>query len=172
MAWVPGPSGGELMEEVVIDSLFAFVERDFKEALDYFYPDENYPDFAERTLGRRRGNEFPLLVISPRSNITEQDADDSRVFQPLRIESYIGVIGSNSQEVTRLILRYTKVYDAVLRAAADIRVVKRDYFMGVDPARIITPRIGIDHAYGPLGSENSEFFRPSFVELTVSFEQR
>lgn len=171
MAWVPS-SAGVLMEEVIIDSLFSFVERDFKEALDYFYPDENYPDFAERTLGRRRGNEFPLLVVNPRSNQTEQDADDSRVFQPVRIENHLAVVGDNSDTVTRLIMRYTKVYDAVLRAAAEFAVAKRDYFQGVDPARVITPRIKIDHAYGPFGSNDTEFMRPSYVELTVSFEQR
>lgn len=172
MAWIPSPSGGVLMEEVVIDSIFSFVERDFKEALDYFYPDEDYPDFAERTLGRMRGNEFPSLVLNPRSNLTEQDADDSRVFQPLRIESHLAVIGPDSQTVTQLIMRYTKAYDAVLRAAAEFANCKRDYFMDVDPARIITPRIKIDHAYGPFGSNNTEFMRPSFVELTISFEQR
>jgi hypothetical protein len=161
-----------LMEEVVIDSIFAFVARDFKEALDYFYPDDSYPDFAERTIGRRRGNEFPLLVLNPRSNLTEQDADDSRVYQPLRIESYLGVIGPDADTVSRLIMRYTKTYDAVLRAAAEFGVVKRDYFQGANPASIITPRIKIDHAYGPFGSEDGVFFRPSFVELTISFEQR
>ena len=171
MPWVPS-AAGVLMEEVVIDSIFAFVERDFKEALDYFYPDENYPDFAERTLGRRRGNEFPLLVVNPRSNITEQDADDSRVFQPIRIENHLAVIADNSDTVTRLIMRYTKTFDAVLRAAAEYSVAKRDYFQGIDPARIITPRIKIDHAYGPFGSNTTEFMRPSYVELTVSFEQR
>lgn len=172
MTWVPSPSGGVLMEEVVIDSIFSFVERDFKEALDYFYPDENYPDFAERSLGRRRGNEFPLLVLTPRSNITEQDADDSRVFQPLRIESYLGVIGPDPETATRTIMRYTKTYDAVLRAAAEFGNCKRDYFQDVDPARIVTPRIKIDHSYGPTGSEDMVFFKPSFVELTISFEQR
>lgn len=171
MTWIPS-AAGVLMEEVVIDSIFSFVERDFKEALDYFYPDEDYPDFAERTLGRQRGNEFPLLVVNPRSNPTEQDADDSRVFQPIRIENHLGVIGDNSDTVTRLIMRYTKVYDAVLRAAAEYTVVKRDYFMNADPARVISPRISIDHAYGPFGSNNMEFMRPSYVELTVSFEQR
>lgn len=162
------------MEEVVIDSIFAFVERDFKEALDYFYPDDDYPDFAERTLGRKRGNEFPLLVLNPRSNLTEQDADDSRVFQPLRIESHLAVIGPDSDTVTRLIIRYTKVYDAVLRAAAEFRVAKRDYFTDVDPATIVTPRIKIDHAYSPFGSndQGTEFMRASYVELTLSFEQR
>lgn len=171
MTWMPS-AAGVLMEEVVVDSIFSFVERDYKQALDYFYPDEDYPDFAERSLGRRRGNEFPLLVINPRSNITEQDADDSRVFQPVRIENHIAVLGPDSDTVTRLIMRYTKVYDAVLRAAAEFAVAKRDYFQGVNPARIITPRIKIDHAYGPFGSNNTEFMRPSYVELTVSFEQR
>lgn len=171
MTWVPARAG-VLMEEVVIDSVFSFVTRDFKEALDYFYPDENYPDFAERTLGRRRGNEFPLLVINPRSNLTEGDADEARVFQPIRIESHLAVLGPDSDAVTRLIMRYTKTYDAVLRAAAEFAVAKRDYFMDVDPARIVTPRIKIDHAYGPFGSNKTEFIRPAYVELTVSFEQR
>lgn len=156
----------------MVANIFSFTARDFKEALDYFYPDENYPDFAERSLGQARGNEFPLLVINPRSNLIEHSADDAKVLQPLKIESYLGVTADNAENVTNLIMRYTKVYDAVLRAAAEFGTAKRDYFAGVNPASITTPRIEIGHTYGAFGSNKTEFFRPSFVELTITFNQR
>lgn len=171
MTWTP-PQCGTLMEESVILNIFSFVDRDFKEALDYYWPDENYPDFAEKTLGRSAGNEFPNLVINPKSNPTEQSADDARLFQPLRIESHLGVIADNDANVTTLIMRYTKAYDGVLRAAAEFAYAKRDYFAGVDPASITTPSIQIAHFYGPIGDKESVFFKPSFVELTISFNQR
>lgn len=173
MTWAP-PRCGTLMEEVVIDSIFAFTRRgDFKEALDYYYPDEDYPDFAEYRLGKAGGNEFPSLVLNPRSNPTEQSGDDARVTQPVRIDCHLGVIADNHENVTRLIMRYTKVFDSVLRAAAEFHVAKREYFMDVDPATITTPSIQISHFYGAFGaSENqTEFFRPSLVELTITFNQ-
>lgn len=172
MTWAPSQFSTILLEELIIRNMFAFVVRDFKEALDYYYPDENYPDFAESTLGKARRNEFPFLVINPRSNLIEQSVDDARTTQPLRINSHLGVIADNHEAVTKLIMRYTGVYGEVLRAAGEFGVAKRNYFAGVDPARITTPRISIEHAYGPFGSNNLEFFRPSAVELTITFDQR
>lgn len=172
MTWAPSQFSSVLLEEAIIRNIFSFVARDFKEALDYYYPDENYPDFAESSLGKAKGNEFPLLVINPRSNLIEQSVDDARTTQPFRIESRLGVIADSDEAVTNLIMRYTGVYGEVLRAAGEFGVAKRDYFAGVDPARITTPRITVEHAYGPWGSNNLEFFRPSAVELTITFDQR
>lgn len=172
MTWVPSSFNTILLEELVIRNIFSFVQRDFKEALDYYYPDQDYPDFAERTLGKARGNEFPFLVINPRSNLIEQSPDDARLIQPLRIESHIGVIAEDHEAVTTLIMRYTGVYSEVLRAAGEFKIIKRDYFDGIDPARIVTPRISVGHLYGPFGSNNMEFMRPSGVELILTFDQR
>lgn len=172
MTWVPSQFSGILLEEVVIRNIFSFTERDFKEALDYFYPDENYPDFAERSLGKRKGNEFPLLVINPISNLIEQSQDDARTTQPIRLECQLGVLGDSDEAVTTLIMRYTGVFGEVLRAAGEFRVVKRDYFAGVDPARITSPRITIEHFYGRYGPPNMEFFRPSAVGVAITFDQR
>lgn len=172
MTWVPSEFSGLLLEELVIRNIFSFTERDFKEALDYFYPDENYADFAERSLGKRKGNEFPLLVINPLSNLIEQSQDDARTTQPLKMECHLGVIADSHEEVTKRIMRYTGVFGEVLRAAADFRTVKRDYFAGINPARITSPRVVIEHLYGRYGSNNLEFFRASAVEVTVTFDQR
>lgn len=166
MAWTPNPNEpSAVFEGPVIDNTLAVIERDFLGALTYYYPLENLPDFAERALGQTLRNEFPCLAISPRNNPTEEADDRSHIVEAARVDIYIGVTGDAPNTVTRLIMKYVRVMDSVLRSA------RRDFFNGMhNPFEVV---LSVDHTYGPVGGPtDSIYFRAAVVELTVSLRER
>lgn len=166
MAWAPNPNEpSAVFEGPVVDNTLAVIERDFKGALDYYYAAENLPDFGERALGQILRNEFPCLAVTPRNNPTEEADDRSHIVEAARVDIYIGVTADTPNTVTRLIMKYVRVMDAVLRSA------RRDFFTGMsNPFEVV---LSVDHTYGPVGGpQDSIYFRGAVVELTVSLRER
>lgn len=184
MAWLPDLNEPEAnFEEPIILNTLAIVERDFKEALDYYFldsptyltrygeansvgPDGNdYDDFAERELGQLVRNEFPHFVVGPRSTPTAGAADNSCIIETPRISSYIGVIGNSAADVTRKIMRYVKVFNSVIRSARnELREGLSNGFGLVIES--------IEHEYGPIGDKESIYYRSAYVEITLSLRER
>lgn len=169
MPWAPKFSAR--FELPIIDNVLAIVTRDFKLALDHFYAGEDLPDFAERSLGTEKGNEYPLLVIGPRSTFIKTVDDDSHLVEPQVIELKIGVIADSSDVAMRLIMKYVRAMDAVLRSAN-----KNDYCANMTNGNGAPFGFSIDvtHAYGPLGANDNRttYFKPAVLELTVNFRER
>lgn len=167
MAWTPNvnePSAN--FEGPIIDNVLVIIVRDFKGALDYYFAADDYPDFRERRLGQIEKLNFPCLAIGPRNNDVEDAADRSHLVEAARIDIYIGVTSDSPDTVSRLIMRYVKVMNAVLRSA------RRDFFTGMsNPFGVI---LELNHVYGPLGGPdaNSIYFRGAYVELTVNLRER
>lgn len=163
MAWTPQYSA--VFEEPIINNTLAIITRDFKAALDYFYPADRLEDFSERALGQVLRNEFPCLAISPRDNPVDEADDDSHLVEAARIDVYVGVTDDGADSVTRKIMKYVRAMDAVLRTA------REDFFTGMsNPFGVV---ISARHAYGPVGGPaESIYFRAAVVELTVSLRER
>lgn len=184
MVWIPDPNEPEAkFEEPVILNTLAIVERDFKEALDYYFLDSptyliryglandvgptgnDYPDFAERELGQVIKNEFPCFAIGPRRNPTAGADDNSAMLEVPSFSNYIGVTGDSAADVTIKIMRYVKVFNAVVRSARnELRAGLNNGF-----GLIIE---SITHDYGPVGEEASIYFRAAFIEVTLSLRER
>lgn len=169
--WTPEFSA--VFEEPIINNTLAVIERDFKAALDHFYPTEAalpstsplfLKDFQERALGQVLKNEFPCLAITPRSNPTQEVDDASHIIEAARVDIYIGVSDDGPDTVTRRIMKYVRAMDAVLRTA------KRDFFTGMSNPFGVW--LEVEHTYWPIGSENSIYFRSAIVELTVNLRER
>lgn len=165
MSWTPNPNEPSAVFELpIMDNALAVIVRDFKEGLDYFYSSDALPDFAERELGQIIGIQFPCLAITPRDNpITEAD-DRSYLVEAARMNIYMGVTGENPTSVTRTIMKYVRVMDAILRSA------RRDFFTGMtNPFGVVLETI---HEYGPVGGpENSVYFRGAILGLTVKLKE-
>lgn len=167
MTWEPNPKEPAAnFEGPIIDNTLAIITRDFKGALDYYFAADDYPDFKERRLGQIEKLNFPCLAIGPRNNTTEEADDRSYMIEAARIDIYIGVTADKPDTVTRLIMKYVKVMNAVLRSA------RLDFFTGMsNPFGVV---LDITHNYGPLGGPdaNSIYFRGAYVELTVGLRER
>lgn len=166
MTWTPKPSFSGVMEDVVVPSVKAIIERDYKDALDYYYPNDGLDDFAERTLGQVRRKEFPLVAVGPVGNPADESEDSARFTQPLRIALYLGVVADDNDAVTILIMKYVKVMHAILHKATIA-----DYF-GADSNRVFGFSLNIEHLYGPILSNNTRLFRSATMILTLNFESR
>lgn len=154
------------MEDVLVPNVMAIIEDNYKDALDYYFPDPLLPDFAERTLGQVLRKSFPYVAIGPGSNEVEESQDSARLTQPIVIPIQIGVVADTAEAVTVLIMKYVKVMHAVLLSAS-----KSDYFLE-DSVRTFGFSLELSHSYGALLSNNSTLLREAFMTLTLNFESR
>lgn len=173
MVWTPKFQA--VQEEALVANVLTIVTRDFKEALDYFYPieaalpvtDPRYlKDFQERTLGQIVKNEFPCLAIGPNRNASTSAADEGRLIEAVRIDCYLGVVDDSPAHVTERIMRYVGTLDAVLRSAP-----KADYFVNMS-VQTFGFVLEMEHVYGPIGTDKVALFRGAKLELTITVNER
>lgn len=173
MVWAPRYFA--VQEEGVIDNALFVIKRDFKEALDVFYPteaglssdDPQYlEDFQEHSLGQIQKIVFPCLAIGPNRNAaTESDARD-RLKQAVRFDIYAGVTGDSGANVTTKIMRYMGTLDAVLRSAR-----KSDWKRNMSTI-IFGIVLEAEHVYGSIREEKSVYFRDALMQVTLSFSEQ
>lgn len=173
MVW--SPKFQAVQEEALVANILTIATRDFKEALDYFYPveaalatdDPRYlPDFRERTLGQIVKNEFPCLAIGPNRNASTSAADEGRLIEAVRIDCYLGVVDDSPANVTQRIMRYVGTFDAVLRSAR-----KSDYFVNMS-VQTFGFVLEMEHVYGPIGADKIALFRGAQVQVTITVNER
>ncbi len=176
MVWVPQYNA--VQEEGLIDNVLTIITRDFKEALDVFYPieaaltdtDSRYlRDFQERTLGQISGSVFPSLAIGPNRNASLEDDDQSRLNEAILFDSWIGVTDDTAEHVTQRIMRYAGTYNAVLRTAAAKN--KADFFRNMS-TQVFGLNLELEHVYGPLGQRESVHFRSVRIQATLKLFER
>jgi hypothetical protein len=164
-----------VQEEGVIDNALTIIQRDFKQALDVFYPteaalspdDPQYlEDFQERELGQIQKLVFPCLAIGPNRNpLTASDADD-RLEEDVKFEIYIGVTADSAANVTRKIMKYTGTVDAVLRSAP-----KSDWKRNMSTI-MFGIVLELEHVYGSIREGKSMFYRDSLMVARLSFNEQ
>ncbi len=173
MSWQPKYYA--VQEEGVIDNALFIIERDFKAALDVFYPteaafdpdDPQYlEDFQERSLGQIQKLVFPCLAIGPNRNAaTESDARD-RLKQAVRFDLYVGVTADSMANVTTKIMRYMGTLDAVLRSAR-----KSDWSRNMSTI-IFGIVLEAEHVYGSIREGKSVYYRDALMQVTLSFNEQ
>ena len=173
MVWAPLYFA--VQEEGVIDNALFIIERDFKDALDVFYPieaaldadDPQYlEDFQERSLGQIQKLVFPCLAIGPSRNAaTESDAQD-RLHQAVRFDIYVGVTADSMANVTKKIMRYMGTLDAVLRSArkSDWRRNMSSIIFGIV--------LEAEHVYGSIREGKSVYYRDALMQVTLVFNEQ
>ena len=173
MVW--SPKFYAVQEEGVIDNAFLIIERDFKQALEVFYPteaalssdDPQYlEDFQEREWGQIQKLVFPCLAIGPNRNpLTEADAAD-RLKEEVKFEIYIGVTGDSARTVTKKIMRYTGTLDAVLRSAP-----KSDWKRNMSTI-MFGVVLELEHVYGSIRQGKSIYFSESVTLARLTFNEQ
>ena len=175
MVWAPRYFA--VQEEGVIDNALFIIQRDFKEALDVFYPmeaalspdDPQYlEDFQEHELGQIQKLVFPCLAIGPNRNAaTESDARD-RLKQAVRFDLYLGVTGDSAATVTRKIMKYVGTLDAVLRSAR-----KSDWSRNMSTI-IFGVVLEVEHVYGSvrMDRDKSISYRDALMQVTLLFNEQ
>lgn len=154
-------------EEALIDNLLAFVETNFKPALDAYYPSDDLKDFAERSLGILMGVESPALAIAPRRNASTSSDDASHLIEALMVDLVVVVIDENPQAVTRKIQRYMRTLEAVLR-----RGNKDDFFGSVNAAKTFGFSLDCEHVYNQdIRNNASTYLRDATLQLTVNINE-
>lgn len=173
MVWTP--KFYAVQEEGLVQNALSIIERDFKAALDVYYPieaalDPDDPayleDFQERSLGQIFKNQFPCLAIGPNRNAsTEADAGD-RLKEAVRMDLYVGVTADNAANVTIKLMRYMGTLDAVLRSAR-----KSDWFVNMS-VQVFGLVLEMEHVYGPVRERESVYFRDALMQVTVVVNER
>lgn len=176
MAWEPAYFA--VQEEALIDNVIRIVRRDFKPALDVFYPaeaalpatDPRYlRDFQEHTLGQVQGLVFPSLSVGPNRNASTEDADQAMLREAVRFDSRIFVTDDSPSTVTQRIMRYAGTYDMVLRTAA--KNTKSDFFRNMS-VKVFGLVLELEHVYGPIGTDDSIFMRSVNIQGTILINER
>lgn len=174
MPWTPKYEAR--FEESLVNNILDIFTRDFKDALDYFYPteaaydstDPRYlKDFAEKALGQVLGNETPMLAIGPVRNAASPSDDDSHMIQAVRIDLALGVTDDGPDTVTRRIMRYTRTAVAVLHSAN-----KSDFFANMSSQGVFGLVLETEQVYRSLRANDSVYFRDSTVEVTLQIRER
>lgn len=167
-----------VQEEGVIDNILLIMERDFKDLLDIFNPIEavlpitdsrHLLDFQERTLGQFGGLVYPALAIGPNTSASVQSDAADRLIEAIRFSARIGVTDDNPQSVTRRVMKYAVAFEAVLRTAATKN--KSDFFRNMSNQTFGLVLDEIEKFYGPIGTENSIFYRSVRIDGTIQFNE-
>lgn len=163
--WTPNEREPEAsLESPVIDNLMAIVERDFQEALDYYFESSHYEDFKQKEVGQVVTELFPAFAVGPRDNAIKDSDDGSHLEEALVIECFIGVTAPTAQLVTRKAMDYAKVFNSVVRSARWELVQNLNNPFGVI--------LAIEHSYDSIREKQSIYFRGVGIELTVVLNER
>jgi hypothetical protein len=170
------PKFEAVQEEGLVANILTIITRDFKDALDYFYPieaalaetDPRYlRDFQERELGQIVGNAFPSLSIGPNRGTSADGPNDECLRQDHSIDIHIGVVDDSPQTVTTRIMRYRGTLDMVLRSAPI-----SDYFVNMSVEVFGFVLDEIDYFYGPIGQRQSANFRGAVLQIPIKINER
>lgn len=166
MTWTPNSNKpAPVFTGPLIDNTLTIVRRDFKEALDYYFPAESYPDFREIAVGMLKEIVFPSFAVNPVDVDTIESEDGSWIAVQFTFDSYIGITANNDADATAKIQRYQGVIDAVYRKA------EKDFCDDISNAHEMT--IELSHEFGPRGVDRGRtlYFRSVITRGILRFRQ-
>lgn len=161
------PKFQEPSDSLIIENVLTIVQRDFKAALDYFYPSENLPDFVQRTLGRFFKLDYPTFAIDPARNGPEQSEDGSYVDEAIRVNLFFAVSNADAPTTEKLAMKYMSALKSILRSATSA-----DYFAGFPGNTVFGLVVELSYEYGLLGKNGTGYEKPVSVELSLKFQTR
>jgi len=155
-------------EEALVDNIAAVFVADFKWFLDELYPGQDLQDFVERALGQVLGINAPFMALAPVRNASVESEDGHYLREALRVDLLMGVIADSPDTVTRMIQRYMRTGEAVLRAAN-----KDELFGTVNRDNTFGFSLDCEHVYQPdIRTNQVQFFRNATLQITVNIHER
>jgi hypothetical protein len=156
----------EIGEQQIIDNLLAVIDRDMKLALDYFFAASDFPDFANKTLGKFMDySAFPLLVIDPDRMSSEEPDSGEWVSQTLIVGLAFAVKDTKPDVVTRTAIKYVRALKAVLRSAPTSDLLPSSTL-------VLDHVIDIDHRYLPLGKKGTDWVKEVSFDLRIRYGEK
>src|SRR5215831_11732591 len=162
----------EQFESVAVDNILMVVQRDFKNALDAFYPSDNLPDFAQRTVGNIFQLALPAFAVEPASG----GADEGEQYeqQPLKLNLYLAVEQADPTNAVRQAVKYTRTIRSVLKTCA-----LSDFTTGLSPNNVFSIVRELTWQYGqPAKKTNQDqisangWIVPVKLELVLKYSER
>jgi hypothetical protein len=165
MVWTPNPNEPSgYFEGPIVNNCKTVLARDFKGALDYYYPSEDLPNFQELVLGPALRNVFPCCGVEPRANSVNESDDRSHQIEVCRVRLYICVTADGPDATTNKLFKYVRVAHLVLQNA------RSDFFTGMsNPFEVA---LGFEHAYDVVRGDETIISRAAGIEVTVSLRER
>lgn len=166
MPWTPNPNEPSgIFEGQIAENVLTILTRDFKNALDYYYPSDNLADFAELELGPPLRNVFPSGSIEPIRSTIEESEDGSHLIEEARVRIYVAVTGDGPKATTRKLQKYARVVTLVLLNA------RNDFRTGMsNPFGVILLRF--EHGYDVVRTDESIIMRAAAVEMAIALRER
>lgn len=156
-----------ILESVVLDNILKMFKDDMKAALDAYYPLENLPDFAQRTLGNFIQLAQPTLAVEPMKGGKDEvgDFDDKK----LRINIYLTVDDASPDAALRKLFKYKRAAEAVLTAASFA-----DFTAGIATNRVmpITQELSWDYNQVAKDANQGTWLKSLTFELTLKYGER
>jgi hypothetical protein len=154
------PAFQEAGESQIVDNIIELLDRDMKLALDYFYPADNLPDFAVKSLGALSVFNYPLCVVGPQRMSSE--VQDTWVEQNLIVLAGVEVKDTTKVLATRKLMKYVRAFKAVIRSALDADLMPPN-------AQLIHEVADISHQYTSYGTAGTEFTQGVQFEIRLRF---
>jgi len=164
---VYSPRLKEVSDHLIIENVLAIVQRDMKPALDYFYPADSLPDFAERMIGRFFKQTYPSFAVEPNRNGPEQAADGSFIEAALRIYPFLSVVDADPPTVEKKAMKYTRALVSILRNAS-----VADYTANITSGVVFSLTWEVSYEYGLIGKNAQGWEKPVSFELLLKFNER
>lgn len=119
----------EIFEPYAIDNLMFAINENFKARLDEFYPDDDFPDFAEKTLGNIIRLSFPALTIDPDRFGSPESESGEFVETDYHLSVHMAVADPDPVNTTRILIKYVRAFKSVVR-----RMGRSEWLRNVPPA--------------------------------------
>lgn len=161
------PRYDELFESVVLDNILAIAERDYKAALDLFYPADDFPDIEQRTLGNFIRIALPALAAEPNSGTDNESDDGSHLGPQVKVTLYLAVEDADPTETLRKLIKYVRVLRSVLKTAKDA-----DYT--VNAPKVFGLVRELSWQYGQIAKDANRglWMQPATFELVLKYNER
>jgi hypothetical protein len=175
-----------LFTEALIDQLLAIIYRDMQAALDFISGSPgSLPSFAEYELAEMAIHQFPVLLLTPDSEVFDINMSSVVAQTPIRITGGVAVAHQKPNMVARLLQRYLRAVYLVIRTSVE-RTQAADFYAplalppGVDKdvsAGLVEGSLKLiwieSLAYGELKRRpDSTFMRTAYFSLLAEMNEK
>ena len=176
----------EVAESEIVAKMMIVVERDMKQALDWFYLDsatyltrygvpnrpsgeelltgEDLPGFVVMTEGDQDLFTYPLLTLVVQEGNSEESVSGEWLEQELRVGAALAVDGATIKVVRQKAKKYVRALKAVLRKGVLELLPDEDQYTDYS--------ISFRHRYLRHGSKETTFTQPAEMLITMKFGEK
>lgn len=164
MPWQP--EFVSIFESLILDNILKMFKDRMKLALDFYYPSENLPDFAQITLGNVIQISQPTLAVEASragaDNLAEYEGSQLKIF------IYMTVDDAHPDEAARKLEKYIRAAKGVLNVPAT------DYTAGMTGHKAfgLTKDLSWDYNQVAKDVNVAKYLKSVTFDLTLKYSER